>query len=217
MRQQLIQLLLAAIVVLGPVLNWLYHTLKKQKARRDAELQRERRELEQLRTGRPVAEPAIPPEELRRQREVNTRREAELAELRRRMAGQTPTEGILIQIPGTSGPIVVQRVPRQAPAPAGSGPQRQGRPQRSKRSGKPARSAPAAAPKAAPARRALQPAVEAEETRRLTTDSTADTPAAPESWMGTENWTPADWRRAVLIREVLGTPLGLRAPEDGPA
>lgn len=215
MRQQLIQLLIAMIVVLPPVLNWLYQTLKKQKERRDAEAARQRRELEQLRTGRAAEEPAVSAEQTRRQREVNQRREAELAELRRRIGtagGQPAGESILIQIPGSSGPIVVQRAPRTRTEPEHPAPQR--RPQRAKRGGRNPRTA---AVQGSPRR--MDDAPDTGVTQRLIADGAVaigppagETPAA--ATLGVGAWTAEDWRRAFVIREVLGSPLALRGPDD---
>jgi hypothetical protein len=199
--------------------------------------ERERRELELLRTGRPAEAPESPREDTRQRQEIAARREAVLAELRRRMrepggADETGDDfsGVLVQIPGTSGPIVVRRVPRAAPspgpAPAPPTPTRSRgapatvtpqRPQRVKRSGRPPRQsmpAPQSPVKSGVGLRLATPP-EIEETHRTTTDDGGGVAAqAAAALVDARALTPKDWRRAFIMREILEPPPGLRELGD---
>ncbi len=238
--QQYFQLIAVAIIFGISFLGWLYRKLKEQAAIKRIEDQRRRREEEILRTGRdPHAAPPGPEvlEERRRQQEVASRRESELQELRRRQgarmggpiapgpgsAAPTSGGGILIQIPGTAGPIVVKPVPRATRPPSAPPrtPQRQATPQ--PRPPRPARTraGPAGKPPKRPAPRPLEPTtppLESPQEARPLTGASPETPGsgATEARPGLlgQPMSPEDWRRALVTREILSAPLALRSPDS---
>lgn len=218
--QNLIQIIAIAIVLGVSGLSWLYRKLREQAALKRIEDERRRRQEELLRTGRdPLAEPAPPDdggEERRRQHEIAARREAELQELRRRQAGapiaQRPAPaqvqvppGILIQIPGTSSPIVVKPLPgggrvttARTPAP----PQRQPRPARPR----------GPRPTKRPAERKPEP-VQRDTPRPSPALEQLPPPTSPDAAAPSPHpTTPEEWRRAIIMREILSPPLAARPP-----
>jgi hypothetical protein len=139
--QQWVQLIVFLIILAGSGLSWVFKQLQAKaelKRRMDAA---ERRKLEALRTGRDVgAEQPVPGESsvTDRQRELAARRQAQLQELRRRQmeraraqtsgsprppgsprpAGEPTRQTPLVIIPGSTGPIVVERTaPREMARP----------------------------------------------------------------------------------------------------
>ncbi|MFM9995944.1 MAG: hypothetical protein ACKVU4_09095 [Phycisphaerales bacterium] len=203
--------------------------LREQAQKKRAIDARRQREEDILRTGRDPQKAAPTPEaalELRQQRAVESRRTSELEELRRRRAGAdrpapAPSEapaGIVIQIPGVAAPIVIKAIPRGpglapargTPVPPPAAPQRATR-QRpgSKRKPRPSTTTPMIEP---------APADAAEST---VFRAAAATPAQSTGLSGPDAVfeaprTPAEWRRAMILREVLGTPVGMREPGSGP-
>lgn len=217
--------------------------LREQAAKKRRQDAQRRREEEILRTGRDPIEFAPTPEarlELQQQRAVESRRASELEELRRRRAGgdhpapahgEAPA-GIVIQIPGVGAPIVIKPIPRapgaaRSPVPTAPGravfspsratpvpppPPASQRPTRQrpgpKRKSRPGTTTPTTEP--APADAAASTvfrapaATPAQSTGSLGHDAAFDPPR-----------TPAEWRRAMILREVLGTPVGMREPGSG--
>lgn len=129
----------------------------------------------------------------------------------------------IVFIPGSSGPIVV--TPRK---PARPGPQARtpARPpaQQVPRAGK----RPAAAPRQRPSQRIApaqpqeRPAASASTSHGLLSDINTQAPTAPVDLPTGQNMergeniprTPGEWRRALVMREVLSKPLALRAPGE---
>lgn len=201
--------------------------LREQAQKKRSQDARRQREEDILRTGRDPQKAAPTPEaalELRQQRAVESRRTSELEELRRRRAGadrpapapsEAPT-GIVIQIPGVAAPIVIKAIPRGPglapargtlvpPAPAQRGPRQRPGPKRKQRT----------------AAATVSPASAAGDSASATVfRAPAATPAQSASATGSLGFsaafvpprTPEEWRRAIILREVLATPLGLREP-----
>lgn len=220
--QQYLQLIILAIFIGVSGLTWLYRQLKEQAATKRAEDARRRREEEILRTGRdPLRAPPTPEarEEQRRIDAVVARRESELQELRRRQAGARPTgsgepPGILIQIPGTAGPIVVKPVPRPRPGPAptrAEAPMPQPRPGRQGRQRPPGAQRQTRKPAPRPSEPQPSPLVERSELMPTEPAQPAPAPSLVRA-LAAAPQTPDEWRRAIVLREVLAPPLGLRPP-----
>jgi hypothetical protein len=244
--QQWLQLIFFLLVVSGSFLSWLFKQLQakaEQKRRMDAA---ESRKIESLRTGRGLeaSAPAAPPSTsgptagpragppADRQRELAARRQAQLQELRRRQlerAQGAPAPGRppeprrqtpLIIIPGSTGPIVVER--KAAPRPAPPAPPERRQPPREA----PRHPATVAAPRAAQperpkrqrgARQRAQPAPSQAIDREQFTHISQAAPPLEVSRGGTPSpvtpgapRTAEDWRRAIMAREILGRPLAER-------
>ncbi len=252
-KQQLLQLIVIAVIAGLSGLSWLYRKLREQQVIKRMEDERRRREEEILRTGRdpmaaaPTAEAL---EERRRAQEIAARREAELQELRRRQsAAQSPQAGsgelppgILIQIPGTRGPIVVKPIPRgRGPQPAiGSRvgdhtrvqPPLQARPPQGaptrdpSRSGTPPQPRPARSSRTRATKRAAQQASRDASPHQADTGVRSPSPRPDDPTAGIHGIKPEavrppivgramtaeDWRRAFVMRELLSPPLGVRDP-----
>jgi hypothetical protein len=231
--------LIGFLIVVGfSVLSWVLRKLQEQAAKRKVQEQIERRELELLRTGRatteaPQAQAAAsgPPsqsevdrriEELRRRREAMARRRVE-------EGGRTATPPISPTPPappqdrpmvfaGTSGPFVPPRprpvvlVPPPVPQQARTTPSR---PRRDARPDEAQRAKPTAR---ASGRGNLASTLEKRDAARA--DQIAQTaPPAPAPAPRSADAVPrsaAEWRRALISREVLAPPLGLRSSGDTP-
>lgn len=129
-----IQILFIVLVFGGGAIQWVMRKLAEQRAVRQAKLERERAELERLRTGRvdePAAEAAPTKPDLDT---IAARRQRQLEELRRRQQAarrpapatprQTPAGGspATRQRPGQSVPTARQRpLPSAGPAPIEAG------------------------------------------------------------------------------------------------
>lgn len=128
------QLIVVAIFVLISFISWVTRTIEAQRKRRQAVLDRERAELEGLRTGPPTAQrpapappqrPAVPSAQASLE-DIAARRRAAMEQLQRRAAGLPPAPsqpqasaarqevarvlGQVLGVPGTS-------LPRPAPRP----------------------------------------------------------------------------------------------------
>lgn len=116
-----IQLIILLLFVGFSVVSWVIRKLQEQSQVRRIQTERERRELEMLRTGRAL-EPETPPvatgADSDRLRDLAARRQAQLQELRRRAQERTRAErgpggpgreSPVVSIPGSAGPIVVER------------------------------------------------------------------------------------------------------------
>lgn len=227
-NQQFLHLIVILLIVGASFISWLAKKLKEQADKKRALQEMERRRLEALRTGKDpgaavAAAPSGSPEELRL-RELAARRQAQLQELRRRQQNRPQQGGgrppIVILAPGSSG----QGVPGAPGVPGvpGSGRPRQGAPRQ------PAGSKPPSQPQRRPdqprPRPASRPASEAREdtgestTHRLVQDvrtPTTSKPRQPAMVLGAP-MNAQQWRRALMLREVLAPPPGLtgRDPEE---
>ena len=227
------QLIPILLVVGLSGLSWIFNQLQKQAAKK-AQLEKRRKyEEEMLRTGQPIQATAGA-ETLQVATDAReTLRRTQLEELRRRARARTSgPQGPIILIPGSTGPIVLQPGPRrpstrpQAPARGTPAARPQARPAKpaltpqqraelkrrqaqAQQSAEPSRKQPK--PKAVPSRE--QP----EFTHRTVPDAQPETPASrrgeviPVIGAG---MSAADWRRAIIARELLSPPLALR-DDDG--
>lgn len=138
-----IHLIILLLFVGFSVISWVVRKLQEQAQIRRIQAERERRELEMLRTGR-VRDADAPPVatggEGDRLRDLAARRQAQLQELRRRAQermraergeGGPRQESPVVYIPGSAGPVVVERgrtprppatTPPPRPVPAGRTP-----------------------------------------------------------------------------------------------
>lgn len=222
-----VQLIVLLIVMGFSGLSWLFRKIQEQAAKKRAMDQLERRKLEALRTGRDVGAEASGDVDAQA-REQAARRRAQIEELRRRQqersrakvnvpaAERTPPMRPLppiLRVPGSSGPTVPQRGPgrttsiKPVPVP---------KPQRAtqeKRRPQP--------PK--PARRPLEQ--RPVESRRITAplEQQQLTAAPPEPAPAREVLavtgvsrprSAAEWRRAIVLSELLSPPKALRGPGD---
>lgn len=199
------------IVVAFSILARAVKYLQDKKAKKDIRDRQEHRELEILRTGRDPA--GGPSGDAVRQRELAARREAQLAELRRRAQqrstqlpepGRTPPtmSAPMRSIPGSTGPTVPMGLPPRA-GPR-QGPKASPRPQPQKKG----KGRPAPQPEPVSTHTLVTAAPEAvtfEEMGRLNR-SPVVTPLAPR--------TPEEWRRAIIANEIMMPPLASRT---GPA
>jgi hypothetical protein len=232
--QQWINLIVIALIVGFSALSWLARKLQEQAARKRALEEIERRRAELLRTGKDpgvVVEPVLSAQEARLQ-EIAARRQAQLQELRRRAQMRQQQGGsVTARVPGlpprASTPVPVP-MPRPAPSPrpvpiarppAPAPPRTPSRgpvePARRPRS-----APPAAVPR--PARpAAIRPAPRPEvigesHAERLVPDVPLE-PPRPKA--GHRRWSPrsaAEWRRAVVLAEILGPPVGRKGIWAGP-
>lgn len=227
-QNQTIQLIIFLLIAGSGVLRWLLQKLQEQAAEKRRRDELERRQQEALRTGRDpvrivVVEPSGDDERARRQAQEAARRQAQIEEFRRRQQerarqrletipgrGVPPTRSTaspppIVVIPGSTGPTV--------PQPARSRQQRT--PVQSKR-----RPQPAPPPAPEPPRRRepvvappLRP-VESPSVGRLGTPAQRD-PSAPKAEtfaILTPPRSPQEWRRAILLTEILSPPVADRLP-----
>lgn len=225
-----INLLLFLIAVGFPALRAVLQAIARQREAAKAEVMKQKRVEEALRTGKGLDsadQSAISPSDA-----LEARRRAQLEELRRR--GRERKSGAVARIPGSTGPTVpMPRPGSAAPARSSLPPAPPVRP--SGRPAAPARPTPAAGrPGAKPtsgsrrqqqkqaARPVLPPPQEEAEVRRLVPDSPISSPAALPPAGAVSDGSPetpvalaADWRRALIMKEVLDPPLALRAEAEG--
>jgi len=221
-RYQLIGLL---IVVGFSLISWIFRKLNEQAQKKRARDMIEQRKLEMLRTGRDPNEVAVSAEvseQAERQREIAARREAQLAELRRRAQARQQGEasppvappvgpsvatmrGPVLRIPGSTGPTVPPPLESRAlrnTTPQGQVPIRPNQKREQQRPAKPVRM-----PKAQPVARAVDD--DEEVTHRLVPDDVVGRRAMPVV-SAVAPRTPEEWRRALIANEILSPPLALR-------
>lgn len=215
------------------LLQWLARKAKEQQGKNENRRVRQRAEDEALRTGRdPAAQSTRPPPsshdaQQARLRELAEMRRRQLEEMRRqqrdaaakrkgvvvrstpRTPGQMPASGSRLPSPGpmSSGTIVR---PAPKPAPRTPAPQRQAppRPAPSKQTRAKAAQAPK---KPTPEDTLLRASIKAtpEDPHLAIVDHSAATkPGAAIRGQA------VDWRQAIVLGAVLGTPIGLRPPGD---
>lgn len=216
-RNQWMQVL-AVVIVLGMSgLSALFRKLQEKAAQKRAQEERERRESERLRTGRTAAAPVPSPQDLQAER-----RRAQLEELRRRAAErarrQAPqptarTDRVVIQVPGSSGPIVVSRAPK-LPVPARVPVPQRSRPQKTARAGERAR--PAQSAKRRPRPEPVPEPIEEAPARGLAQPTRPIELLTPPSVHDAVPRTAADWRRAMIMSEIFGHPVSMRQPSTDP-
>lgn len=241
-----IQIIVLLLFVGFSVLSWVFRKLQEQAQVRRVQMERERRQMEMLRTGKPGENeppPAAPTSDAERLRDLAARRQAQLQELRRRAqervrAGQgRPQQPSrepppLIFIPGTTGPTVPQQRPGQRPAARSRVPQPA--PARTPVPARPGRATPGQDQRARqpqPVPRPPQPTRRRDDLRRLTrAPEPAPPPAVPVApappatargaphrpaggvLLDPSRISAADWRRAIVMNELLSPPLSLREP-----
>jgi outer membrane biosynthesis protein TonB len=227
--QQWINLIVIALIVGFSALSWLARKLQEQAARKRALEEIERRREEMLRTGKDpavlVAGPALSEQEARL-REIAARRQAQLQELRRRAQMRQQSGGpvsVRTTPPPTPPRVATPPVPAPSPRPSSATrpPQAPGRPA-SRPPAKPVpepvrrpRPAPVetrSRPSPPPSRPAASRVVEGEShAERLV----PDVPIEPPKPRVVLRWfTPprsaAEWRRAVVLHEILSLPVAFR-------
>lgn len=218
----LIKLIFFLIVFGFSFLSWVFRKLQEQAAKKKARDAVERRKLESLRTGRTISEPvAVPTDPAEAARQEAAKRRAQIEELRRRQQERVRQQAAaktapptarpstpprdrpvarplppIVKIPGSTGPTVPQTRPLPTPKPARPAPKR------------PVAKRPE--PKPEP-RRIAAP---------LTTQQPAPTAPAPAGPAGVSGAqpdrprTPADWRRAIIMNEILSPPVSVREQAD---
>lgn len=226
--------LVGLIIIVGfSVISWLYRQLKEQSEKKRAKDMMVERQREMLRTGRDPGEQQtqmgpVGSEEDQRRREIATRREAQLAELRRRaQMRQQQGDRPIAPPPILSGPATTSSpspppVPRTRPMSAPLGSSGTTVPQR-------ASMGPTPAPPARPSRTPVRPPQRAKPVKQF---KIAKAPAPPPEIegessthrlvleeasprrtavviMGTPS-TPEEWRRAIIVNEILAPPLSMR-------
>lgn len=230
--------LIGLVLIVGfSVISWLYRKLNEQAAKKRAKDMMEERQREMLRTGRdpgdlsvniPANVPMPDTSQTQRQRETSARREAQLAELRRRAqmrqrgaptapnAPPTAPPPPIRSIPGSSGPTVPQR--RTAFQQPRTGPQGQmsQRPISQERARPQSQSEPRpqrqSRPVKAKPRPILPPApIEEEETtHRLVPEEITSTRRVSPVVSAAAPQTPEEWRRAIIANEILSPPMAMR-------
>lgn len=225
-NQNWTQLLVIALIIGFSVVSWAARKLQEQAAKRRALEEVDRRRTELLRTGKDpsLSAPAGPPmsEQEARLREIATRRQAQLQELRKRAQMRQQQGGpVVVRAPGAG-------TPRPAPAPvptpvARPAPKARPVPQARpaavptpvQRPGTTRRVRPPARP-AEPARRE-EARVEGEShTERLVKEIPPEAPARKVERPDLVPSTAREWRRALVLREVLKPPPGLTGGHAGP-
>jgi len=243
-NQQLVHLIIVLIIVGGSVMKVIFTKLQEQAVKRRAQQAAEHRRLEALRTGRESdSERPIAPSVTVAQtsgtdlQDLARKRAAQLAELRRMQQARhrsgspmprpaSPGE-VILRVPGSSGPTVpgtrsaplpapVGRTARPAPRPAP--PARQTSPDRRPQS-RPQK-APKAQPKSypedapTPRRSAPAPTIERDPLRLAMAAPEADAPPRQRPLLASPSTT--DWRRAILMSEILSPPLATRSIDTSP-
>jgi hypothetical protein len=226
-----IQLLVALIVLGGPILQKVLQVLAKQKAKSRADLLRQKQMEEALRTGRPVGEEPQPTARAEADL-VAARRKAQLEELRRRARERAQPSGPIASIPGSPGPTVPMGRPAPQARPQAQPQQRPQRPATNQRPTSPSRPA-QRPPTSPPARTGRQGAGQSAERRQAPAPPpprpvmappepsrrlVPEAPVAPRpvevarrsGVLSVRTASVADWRRAIIMREVLDPPLALR-------
>ncbi len=276
-QQQIIQLIIIALVAGSSTLGWVFRKLKEHADKRAREQAGERRKLESLRTGREMSEESASmgsmsgpsPIQISQQSsqqtnpqasEIAERRKRQLEELRKRQLARTQRNdegggGSVIlppqqttsrsaprpmptSIPGSTGTTVPtqqqsrggrqqrqrDRGGQRGPAPTAP-PQQQQRPQnrQQQRAPQPQRDIPQRSDvpnRAAALQRGeegaqhmgagLNPANASIESVMAEMDARRGQRNAA---LGGQPITPEDWRRAIVMNEILSTPMSLREPE----
>lgn len=226
--QQWINLIVIALIVGFSALSWLARKLQEQAARKRALEEIERRREEMLRTGKDpavlVAGPALSEQEARL-REIAARRQAQLQELRRRAQMRQQSGGpvsVRTTPPPTPPRVATPPVPAPSPRPSSATrpPQAPGRPA----SRPPARPVPEPVRRPRPApvetRSRPSPPPSRPAARVVEGESHAerlvpDVPIEPPKPRVVPRWfTPprsaAEWRRAVVLHEILSLPVAFR-------
>ena len=203
--------MIIALALGSGAIGALVKKLREQAEKKRAQDVRVRAELERLRTGRDPEQPAgpgeamPPPEPMAAEPELVRKRREHIERLRRGSQGQA-TETVVIQVPG-AGPVVISRpVPQPRPPVMRPGPSRR----------EPKRKAKPVAPPPPPARppHVLTP-TESTTIRRVAEDdfaASSPTPGVAGTVTGTLPRTREEWRRLVVMREVLSPPLSMREP-----
>jgi hypothetical protein len=231
--------LIWALVVIGaPLITRIWRKLNEQKRKRDEAIRREREEMERLRTGRGLTgvgasdalpQAAAPPTSARATLEdMAARRRAQIEQLRQKKMGQVAPP------PTAPAPVRQQSRPAKRPqmAPSGLTPPPQQMPQQRSRQAPARRQAQPPVRTSQPQRQqqrsvpvptiAVEPP-EREEThaaaamredlaRQVATPSAAPTVSpVRRGWAFTAKpKTIQDWRRAIIVQELLSTPPALR-------
>lgn len=228
-----VQILLFALVLSWSGLMWLIRYLREQKKIRDARDREAQRRTEALRTGRdadtfaaPVLTPRMAPSSQQvgaaeAQRELQERRQQQLRELRKKVAGQQPTPIPTRQVaraaPPTArpGPATIELWPggpkvvvgqAGAPQPPRQQQVAQQQPQRSQKKKRPRPPQPGAT-ESTYAPGSIHARAEISAIRSL--DDRAEIPSTGVAAADMPR-TAQQWRTAFIASEVLGTPVGLR-------
>ncbi|MBX3376110.1 MAG: hypothetical protein KF678_03805 [Phycisphaeraceae bacterium] len=220
MQGNWVHLVILIIFVGFSVISWVYRQLKEQAEKKKARDLLEERKREMLRTGRDPGEVFVPPvmvsEEDQRRAEIAARREAQLAELRRRaqlrQQGQVPRT-----IPGSAGPTVPRPTARPQPT-ARPKIQTQEALQRGNDLSPPRATAPRQTARAQTSRPtsakkpAVRPVVVEEEpvTQRLVPEQAEASRRVMSPVVVGVPSTPEEWRRAIIANEILSPPLAVR-------
>lgn len=216
MRNFPTHLIFVIILLAFSGISWVYRQLKAQQALKRAKDREEQRQLEVLRTGRdPAAETHQDSAEAQRQRELAARREAQLAELRRRAQQRaTQQSGEPASRPTmATPPVAPPPVPRSQPMPPPTGPATAPAriaPRQTARIQSQSQPLPAARAKSKQAARAPEPVAHHHE------EIVIARPAAPVIQVNAPR-TPEEWRRAIIANEIMSPPLAIReAPPSLP-
>ncbi len=223
-------LLLFLIAVGFPVMRAVLQAIARQREAAKAEQMKQKQVEESLRTGKgiePTDQQPPPPADA-----LEARRRAQLEELRRR--GRERAAGAMARIPGSPGPTVPMPTRPGRTAPARSPVPPPVRP--TARQTPPSRPAPTAGrpvPKPSAASRRQQqkqsarpspppPRVEEAEVRRLVPDAPISSLTTLPPARAASDGSPevhvafvADWRRALILKEILDPPMALRDESDG--
>ncbi|MBM4107931.1 MAG: hypothetical protein FJ255_03835 [Phycisphaerae bacterium] len=230
--QQWVNLLVVAMIVGFSAIGWVVRKLQEQAAKKRAIEEVERRRSELLRTGKDPAlgGPAGPPmtEQEARLREIAARRQAQLQELRRRAQARQQQEGpgpVVVRAPtaGTPGRVpipatVAQPVPRVVRRPSAARPARAAQPTARPPQPRPAHQASAdAKPKHVPPAHDVSEHPEGESfAHRLVPDVPIEAPVRAPVKTRFVPRSAADWRKALVLREIIKPPPGLTGTHAGP-
>jgi len=244
-QQNYIQFIVLILIFGFSAISWIFRKLSEQAAKKRAQELLEQRRLEALRTGRSAPEAVAAADDPEaRAREQAARRRAQIEELRRRQqervrakaqarvgspvpssappTGRPPAmpprpRAPIGRIPGSSGPTVPQRSTRTTEIKTIAVPRSQ------RTSDAPVRKQPAPA---GPVRRG--PDARAAEPHRIAQSlNDSQTSAQPPETGTTRALTsslasidrpkdPAQWRRVIILNEILSPPMGLRDPAENP-
>ncbi|MCC6659823.1 MAG: hypothetical protein IT437_02945 [Phycisphaerales bacterium] len=196
------EILVITLALASGAIGALAKKLREQAAKKRAQDAATRAELERLRTGRPAPEAAPPPPPAAPEPDLVRRRREQIERLRRGSRPGSTGESVVIQVPGV-GPVVIARpAPQPTPRPADQRPKPPAR-REGKRKPRPSQ---------APAAPRLEPAGQASTARLVAAPESTE--AVPTAARGTPlvPTTRDEWRRLIVMREVLGPPLALRGP-----
>lgn len=233
-----VQLIVLVLVFGFSALSWVFRKLGEQRAKKRAQDIIEQRKLEALRTGRSVEIVVVEDDKEIRAREQAARRRAQIEELRRRQQERMRAQGSrvsippapptvppvrtpptrplppIIRVPGSSGPTVPQRparpreirpVPVPRPQRAAPVQQERKRPQQSR----PSRRVPEPTPETP-----RVPASAAPSVAPVAAQDAAARPATPMLAGMERPRTAAEWRRAIVLNELLSPPKAMRDPDQ---